>query len=91
MTEKTQFPAAANDTKAVLPEKCCAKCSHSRELFDKLQMKTMFLCKALPPVPLLMLDKRTGQPFTQSTFPVLDASEECDLFMIRAGQGETRN
>lgn len=82
MVDKTRF-ISENDASAELPAKCCARCVHSREQRDPAQLKTMHVCKALSPVPLLMMDPRTRQPIIQSVWPVMDATAECDLFSSR--------
>ena len=86
MADKTQFSdLVANEDRVTLPEKCCAHCQHGRKLTDAAQLgRTMFQCRALPPVPVLMMSK--NGPVVQSMCPTLDPAFDCDTFAPRKEQ-----
>jgi hypothetical protein len=89
MTEKTRFSdLVANDEHAALPEKCCAHCSHGRKDLDKGTMKTVYICKAGPAVPVIVpVQTRAGVQFgQQARWPVMMPHEECDAFQLAKEQ-----
>ena len=83
MAEKTNFSdLVANEDQVTLPEKCCGRCDHGRKMVDQGQLgRIMFQCRALPPVPLLVM--KGGQAMVQATWPVMDAQSDCDVFLPR--------
>lgn len=71
-----------------LPDKCCGRCLHARKETDRGTLKTVYVCKAGPPVPIAVAVQTRGGPQigTRMQWPVMEATDECDAFVRLALQ-----
>ena len=67
---------------ASLPAKCCGRCIHARKVTDAGTLRTVYVCKAGPPTPIMIAVQTRGgtQYGQQARFPVMMAGDECDSF-----------
>jgi hypothetical protein len=62
-----------------LPTICCAHCAHGLPYLEQSNLKTMVVCKAVPP-SVIVIKTPEGEGI-QSRFPQMDEGNYCGLFV----------
>jgi len=83
MAEKTSFREFVEaEPVPSANAKCCANCAHARPVPDTKNLRTMYLCKALPPSVIVFATAQGLQ--NKVSWPLMGSGDECDYFHPKA-------